>query len=366
MIAGMKEQCEEVTHGFHNLKKEISEAVVNAPQLFKALARNIHIPYLPPVMGPNPWLLYYVMPPFDRKKLDTLISDFSAGLTIGLTLVPQGIAYSSLANLPPVNGLYAAVFQPAMYAIFGTSNCLAVGPVAIVSLLVASLVNKYGIKNGSDEAVALASQSCLGMGIILVFMGVLNLGSFICFLSHPVISGFTSAAAMLIGLSQVKSAFNFANVPQVGDSINGVEYQYEQMHWYIENWNAKYTYGKGANAVKINQVNPFAVALCFGVYVPLIIISQVKQNLKLTAEQKKTYAFAFWQFFTSMLPLMAIIIAGNVAYNIQKNNPTDPYALSLKIVGTIKPGLDIIKIPRSVLRSLSFVPDPASLSEPPF
>lgn len=167
---------------------------------------------------------------------------------------------------------------------------------------------------------------------------------------------------MLIGLSQVKSAFNFANVPQVGDSINGVEFQYEQMHWYIENWNAQYTYGKGASAVKINQVNHFAVALCFGVYVPLIIISQVKQNLKLTAEQKNTYAFALWQFFTSMLPLLAIIIAGNVAYNIQSKNPDDPYAKSLKIVGSIKPGLDIIKIPRSESYSLS----PTSLLNPLF
>ena len=339
---GCKHQGEEIGHGLANLKQEASDTIQSMPSILNSLVKNIHVPYFPLVMGPFPWLLNYIRPPHNRAKLDMFIADFSAGLTIGLTLVPQGLAYASLANLPAVNGLYAAVFQPAMYVLFGTSNCLAVGPVAIVSLLVATLINKYGITPGSVASVDLASQACLGMGIILVLMGISNLGSFIRFLSHPVISGFTSAAACLIGLSQVKSAFNFTGVPQVGDtSSKGVEYQYEQMQWYVDNWNGQ-TPVKGYSVKSINQVNQYAVALCFGVYVPLIIINQIKQNLKFTAEQKKTTIYQCWQFFTCILPLLAIIIAGNVTYKIQTNNPTDPYAQTLKIVGTIKPGLKYV------------------------
>lgn len=145
--------------------------------------------------------------------------------------------------MPPINGLYASIFPAAAYAVLGTSNCLALGPVAIVSLLVGALVNKYNIDYTANpaDAVNLAAEASLACGLILAVMGVLNLGSFIRFLSHPVISGFTSAAASLIGLSQLKNAFGFPNVvPQIGSvGPNGVEYNYQQMQWYLHNWNGR-------------------------------------------------------------------------------------------------------------------------------
>ena len=342
MFNSFKEGWEEAGRGAANLKNDFATCYTNTPAMLQTLVGLIHRPYTAMVMGPNPWLRLYLMPPYDRKKFDMLVADFSAGLTVGLCLVPQGLAYASLANLPAINGLYAAVLQPTLYAIFGTSNCLAVGPVAIVSLLTAALVNKYGLKAGSPDAVNLAAEACLGMGTILVLMGVLNLGSFIRFLSHPVISGFTSAAAMLIGLSQVKSAFNFQGVPQVGDLTNGVEYQYQQMQWYVANWNAKVNVKKWG---MINQVNPYAVALWVGVYIPLIIVNQIKQNIKVTSEQKTTWLYALWSFFTSVLPLIAIIITANVTYRIVSNNPNDAYAQTLKIVGNITPGLNLLAVP---------------------
>lgn len=159
--------------------------------------------------------------------------------------------------MPAINGLYSNVFPAAVYAILGTSNCLALGPVAIVSLLVSALVSKYNIDN-PNEAVNLAAEASLSCGIILAVMGVLNLGSFIRFLSHPVISGFTSAAACLIGLSQLKSAFGFPKVvPQIG-SANGVEFNYQQMQWYINNWNGKTVPTKSA-PYSIFYRNHFAV-----------------------------------------------------------------------------------------------------------
>jgi Sulfate permease family len=138
---------------------------------------------------------------------------------------------------------------------------------------------KYSIANGTAAAVEFASELSLAMGLILCVMGILNLGSFIRFLSHPVISGFTSAAAMLIGLSQLKSAFNFSGVPQVGDATLGVEYQYEQMQWYIKNWNGQYNVKYQGKSVAINQVNHYAVK----VSAQIIIINSSMNFLTLSS-----------------------------------------------------------------------------------
>lgn len=137
------------------------------------------------------------------------LADVIAGITVALTLIPQGLSYATLANLPAINGLYAAILPSATYTFFGSSLQLAVGPVAIVSLLMGKLMNDYNIEYTTDIEGALdtAAQAALCCGIILVSMSLLNLGNFIDFISHPVMSGFTTAAACLIGLSQLKSGF---------------------------------------------------------------------------------------------------------------------------------------------------------------
>lgn len=136
------------------------------------------------------------------KKSD-LRGDLSAGLTVGVMLIPQGMAYSMLAGLPPIYGLYASTVPLILYAIFGTSRQLAVGPVAMVALLISSGVGAIA-PIGSDEFIGLAILLALMVGIMQFSLGVFKLGFLVNFLSHPVISGFTSAAALIIGLSQLK------------------------------------------------------------------------------------------------------------------------------------------------------------------
>jgi SulP family sulfate permease len=129
--------------------------------------------------------------------------DLSAGLTVGVMLIPQGMAYAMLAGLPPIYGLYASIVPLILYAIFGTSRQLAVGPVAMVSLLIAAGIS--GLNPADiDTYVALAIMLALMVGIVQLLMGVFRLGFLVNFLSHPVISGFTSAAALIIGFSQLK------------------------------------------------------------------------------------------------------------------------------------------------------------------
>ena len=129
--------------------------------------------------------------------------DLTAGLTTAVMLVPQGMAYAMLAGLPPIVGLYASTVPLLLYALFGTSRQLAVGPVAMVSLLVAAGVGGLA-PQGSPEYLALAILLAAMVGAIQLAMGLGRLGFLVNFLSHPVVSGFTSAAALIIGLSQLK------------------------------------------------------------------------------------------------------------------------------------------------------------------
>lgn len=140
------------------------------------------------------------LPKYNKTQLQ---GDLSAGLTVGVMLIPQGMAYSMLAGLPPIHGLYAVTIPLFLYAIMGTSRQLAVGPVAMVSLLTAAGI---GALQPATPAIYLmyALTAALMVGILQAAMGLFRLGFLVNFLSHPVISGFTSAAAIIIGLSQLK------------------------------------------------------------------------------------------------------------------------------------------------------------------
>jgi SulP family sulfate permease len=129
-------------------------------------------------------------------------ADFLAGLTVALVLVPQSMAYAQLAGLPPYYGLYAAFLPVAVAALWGSSNQLGTGPVAVASLLTASSLAPLAAP-GSEQFVVLAIMLALMVGIVQLTLGVFKLGVVVNFLSHPVIVGFTNAAAMIIGLSQV-------------------------------------------------------------------------------------------------------------------------------------------------------------------
>ncbi len=138
-----------------------------------------------------------------QYKGDQLKGDLSAGLTVGVMLIPQGMAYAMIAGLPPIYGLYASTIPLILYAIFGTSRQLAVGPVAMVSLLTAAGIGAIA-QGGAEVYIALAIALALFVGVIQFALGAFRLGFLVNFLSHPVISGFTSAAALIIGLSQLK------------------------------------------------------------------------------------------------------------------------------------------------------------------
>lgn len=131
------------------------------------------------------------------------INDLTAAVIVTIMLIPQSLAYAMLAGLPPEAGLYASIVPILLYSIFGTSRSLAVGPVAVVSLMTAATL--ADVTQTIDVGYATAALSLAGLsGLILLAMGVLRMGFIANFLSHPVISGFITASGILIAISQIK------------------------------------------------------------------------------------------------------------------------------------------------------------------
>jgi SulP family sulfate permease len=134
---------------------------------------------------------------------ETLTSDLVAAVIVTIMLIPQSLAYALLAGLPPEVGLYASILPLVAYAIFGTSRTLAVGPVAVVSLMTAAAVGNLALAGTAEYLLAAVALAFLS-GVILILMGLFRLGILANFLSHPVISGFITASGLIIAASQLK------------------------------------------------------------------------------------------------------------------------------------------------------------------
>lgn len=165
---------------------------------------------------------------YDRQLLS---SDIVAGITVAIMIIPQSMAYALLAGLSPEIGLYASIIPMMLYALFGSSRYLAVGPVALVSLMTASVMGEVAA-NGNVDYHNGALLIALLSGIMLLIMGVARLGVLATLLSKPILSGFTSAAAIIIGMSQLKY---FLGMPIPSDLNSFEKIYYGMTHWQDSN-----------------------------------------------------------------------------------------------------------------------------------
>ena len=149
-----------------------------------------------------------------KYNLDSAVSDLIAGVTVGLTVIPQGIAYALVANLDPQFGLYSAFMGCFMYCIFGSVKDITIGPTAIMAIMTGDVFKEGETKiYGSFYADLLAFTS----GILILLFGILKLGFLIDFISVPVITGFTSAAAITIASGQIKGLLGIYVLPENKD-----------------------------------------------------------------------------------------------------------------------------------------------------
>jgi len=191
-----------------------------------------------------------------KYNMSFLKNDAIAGITVGVVLIPQGIAYAMIAGLPPIYGLYTALVPQLVYAILGTSPRVSVGPVAMDSLLVAAGIASLSVV-GTENVVAIAILLAFTVGIIQVLLGFLKLGFIVNFLSRPVISGFTSGAAIIIGVNQFRNLLGIP-IPR-SNRIHEIVFDLYQM--VLDTNLQTFSIGAGAIAVifilkKINKKIP--------------------------------------------------------------------------------------------------------------
>ncbi len=181
--------------------------------------------------------------------------DLTAGLTVGVMLVPQGMAYGLLAGVPPIYGLYAGIVPLFIYAILGTSRQLSIGPVAVSALLVLAGISKLA-EPFSQEYISLVILTGLLIGVAQTTMSFLRLGFLVNFLSHPVIAGFTSAAAVIIAVNQLKYLLCI--------EFPHFEYFYETC---------------GYAAFHLSETNLLALGLGIGGMVLITVLKKINKNI---------------------------------------------------------------------------------------
>lgn len=250
------------------------------------------------------WLLHY--------RRENLVGDLMAGVIVAIMLVPQGMAYALLAGLPPQVGLYASIVPLLIYGLLGTSRTLAVGPVAIVSLLVATGVSSLA-EPGTAQFVQYALTLALMVGIIQTLMGMVRLGFLVNFLSHPVLSGFISAAAIVIGFSQLKHLLGF--------TIPRTEHFYEQILY------------AGQHLTQTNLIT-FGLGLS-SIVMLLYFKTSLSRHLKLWG-----LAESLIVPITKSAPLVVVLVGTLLVWVFQLNTVAD-----VRIVGDVPAGLPPLTLP---------------------
>ena len=257
----------------------------------------------------------------DYKKTE-LSGDLIAGIIVAVVLVPQSMAYGLLAGLPPQVALYSSVLPLLLYAIFGSSKTLAVGPVGLMSLMTGATLIELNITN-IEDMVSTAHTLALLVGLILLLMRVARVGAIINFLSHPVISGFVSASALIIALSQIKHILGL-------DIPRGLP-AYESAYLIIS---------------QLFQSNLATAIIGLG---SLFLLWAFKSPL-FTFLKKHTSNEALIQFVSKSGPLVAVVVSILAVYYMNLNTHEN-----VAIIGSIPPGLPSFILPNleySLLKEL--------------
>lgn len=250
-----------------------------------------------------------VPPWWPRYRKDYIRHDVIAGLIVALMLIPQGLAYATLAGVPPQYGLYASLLPVVLYALFGSSAVMSVGPVAITSLLTASALAALSLDSVTDY-VAASALLALASGIFLFAAGLLRLGAVAQLLSHPVVNAFISGAALLIIISQMK--------PLLGLQFAG--------HSTIENVSGL--------ANHLSETNPFAAIV--GVVSLAVFILSRKHTVPLLSAIGLSRGAAVT--VQRMMPMLMLLLGALLVYLFDWQN-------SMAVVGELPRGTPSFSIP---------------------
>ena len=225
----------------------------------------------------RPQRLFHIATWLPRYSRQDLGGDLIAGLTVGVMLIPQGMAYAVLAGVPPIYGLYASVIPLMVYPIFGTSRHLAVGVMAIDMVIVSAGLSQFA-DIGTEEYIGLAIVTAMMVGVIQMLMGSARLGFVVNLLSRPVISGFTAAAALIIGVTQLKNllGMDIPSSPLIFELIARAATQVGDIHWI--------TFAIGATGIALLVVLRRTIPLAPGPLIAVALGTLVVWLLRLDAQ----------------------------------------------------------------------------------
>ena len=225
-------------------------------------------------------------------------------------LVPQGMAYSLLAGMPPIYGLYSSIVPLFIYAVLGTSQQLSIGPMAITSLLLGVTAQSYGFEEESADYINIVINLSLVVGLCMFVLGLLRLGSLANLISESVLVGFLTASALVIALNQVKYI--------LGISVPRFTYTVETMYYILTH---------------LDKSNGNAASLGIATMLLLYGVRYWKQNYKANAERMKSLAFRAMLVFSKMSNFLCIIFGSLIAYGILEGGTY------IDIVGHVPSGL---------------------------
>ncbi len=218
-------------------------------------------------------------------------------------LIPQGMAYAVLAGLPPIYGLYGGLIPILLYAFFGTSRQLSIGPVAVSSIVLAEGISRLGVEPFSTEFIGYAIAAGLLIGLCQMILGLLKMGFLVNFLSQPVIAGFTSAAAFIILASQLSDLLGFI-IPREFNLFEKIGY-------------ATQNFG---------QTNWISVVMCTGAMAIMLLLKKINKAIPGA--------------------LIVVILGTLLSYFL------DLPAYDLRIVGLVPEGLPAFQIPDISIETL--------------
>jgi SulP family sulfate permease len=240
----------------------------------------------------------------------TLVSDLIVGVIVTMMLIPQSLAYAQLAGLPPEVGLYASIAPLILYAIFGTSRTLAVGPVAVASLMTAAAVSQVA-KQGTPEYLGAAIALAIISGLLLIVMGILKLGFLANFLSHPVVAGFITASGVQIAAGQLSPVLG---IHSEGETLKDIVISLSQ---------------------NIMSINLYTSIIGIGSVVFLFLIKSSLKNFLLRIGLSPRIS----DLFAKAGPVAALIITTVVVGGLGLDNS------GVKIVGEVPKGLPSVALP---------------------
>lgn len=254
---------------------------------------------------------FYWVPIYNWKQ--EFFSDLGAGLTVFFTLIPQGLAYSALAGMPPIYGLYAAGFPIFFYFFLGTSKHLVMGPFAITSLLVALVCEQFPYKVGGTMYIKLALTLTLMSGVVSLVAGMLKMGKMVQYLSTAVMSGFLTACACLIILSQIKHVLGIKTVHHT-ETHSKIIYLLEHL----------------------GETQPLALAFSVPSFAALYAANRWKRFNPNTPDKANNALFQLISVFVNSSYFCVFLITTVICSEIQRGpNPMKGFS----VVGYVPPGI---------------------------